>query len=83
MRVVHGLELDARVGAVPRRLSEEVLEGLEHLLEKVALDETCLKHAQAEGGGDGGEGNGGELGGVGGVVGGEIVAGLNKKEEQT
>ena len=44
MRVVHGLELDARVGAVPRGLVQQVLEGLQDLLEEVSLNKTSLEH---------------------------------------
>merc|ERR1712066_152666 len=42
--VVHRLELDAGVGAVPCCLCEQVLQGLQHLLEEVALDQTRLEH---------------------------------------
>ena len=42
--VVHGLELDTRVTAVPCGLLEQVLDGLQDLLEQTSLDKTCLKH---------------------------------------
>ena len=38
------LKLDAGIAAVPRGFVEQVLQGLEDLLEEVSLDETCLKH---------------------------------------
>ena len=44
VRAVHGLELDARVGAVPRGLVQQVLEGLQDLLEEVSLNKTSLEH---------------------------------------
>ena len=42
--VVHGLELDPAVGAVPGRLLQQVLDGLQHLLQQTSLDQTGLKH---------------------------------------
>ena len=44
VRVVHGLELDAGVGAVPRGLVQQVLQGLQNLLEEVSLNKTSLEH---------------------------------------
>ena len=46
VRVVHGLELDARVGAVPGGFLQQVLDGVQCLLEQTALDQTCLKHLE-------------------------------------
>ena len=44
VRVVHRLQLDAGVGAVPGGLLQQVLDGLQHLLQQTSLDQTCLKH---------------------------------------
>jgi len=42
--VVHSLELDPAVTAVPGGFLQQILQRFQHLLEQVALDETCLKH---------------------------------------
>ena len=44
VRVVHGLQLDAAVAAVPGRLLQQLLDGVQHLLQKTALDKSGLKH---------------------------------------
>ena len=44
MGVVHGLELDSTVTAVPSGFFQEILQRLQNLLEEVSLDETGLKH---------------------------------------
>ena len=42
--VVHRLQLDPGVGAVPGGLLQQVLDGLQHLLQQTSLDQTGLKH---------------------------------------
>ena len=42
--VIHRLQLDAGVGAVPGCLLQQVLDRLQHLLQQTSLDQTCLKH---------------------------------------
>ena len=44
--VVHGLELDAAVGTVPGGLLQQVLDGLQHLLQQTSLDQAGLKHCE-------------------------------------
>ena len=44
VRVVHGLQLDAAVAAVPGGLLQQLLDGVQHLLQKTALDKSGLKH---------------------------------------
>jgi hypothetical protein len=44
VRVVHGLELDAGVRAIPCGLVQQVLQWLQNLLEEVALNKPCFKH---------------------------------------
>jgi hypothetical protein len=44
VRVVHSLELDTTVAAVPGGFLKEILQGLQDLLEEISLDETGLKH---------------------------------------
>ena len=44
VRVVHGLQLDAAVATVPGGLLQQLLDRVQHLLEKTALDESGLKH---------------------------------------
>ena len=44
VRVVHGLELDPTVAAVPGGFLQEILQGLQDLLQEISLDETGLKH---------------------------------------
>ena len=50
MRKLFYLELDAGVGAVPGGLVEEVLQGLEHLLQEVSLHKPGLEHLGRLGG---------------------------------
>ena len=42
--VVHSLQLDAAVAAVPGRLLQQLLDRVQHLLQKTALDESGLEH---------------------------------------
>ena len=42
--VVHGLELNAGVCAVPCGFVEEILEGLQNLFQEVSLDKSGFKH---------------------------------------
>lgn len=57
VRVVHGLQLDPRVGAVPRRLVQQVLDGLQDLLEEAPLHEAGFEHGGGCVGGSGGDGD--------------------------
>lgn len=42
--IVHGLNLDARIRAFEGRLGQEVLYGLQDLLQDRALSQSCLEH---------------------------------------
>merc|ERR1719347_858600 len=42
--VVHGLKLNASIAAIPGGLIEQILQGLEDLLQEVSLDKSGLKH---------------------------------------
>merc|ERR1719347_1924860 len=42
--VVHGLKLNASIAAIPGGLIEQVLQGLQNLLQEVSLDKSGLKH---------------------------------------
>ena len=44
VRAVHRLQGEAVAGAVEVGVGDEILDGLEHLLEEGTLDETSLKH---------------------------------------
>ena len=44
VRAVHGLQAHAAARAVPRRLVEQVLDGLHHFLQKRTFDQTRFEH---------------------------------------
>merc|ERR1719186_1541616 len=44
VRIVHGLQLDTTVAAIPSGFFQEVLQGLQNLLQQISLDKTSLKH---------------------------------------
>ena len=46
--VVHGLQLDAAVATVPGRLFQQLLDRVQHLLQKTALDKSSLEHLDCQ-----------------------------------
>lgn len=44
VRIVHGLELDAGIGAIKRGLGDEVLDGLNHAFQDGTLGELGFEH---------------------------------------
>lgn len=64
MRRVHRLESEAVLRAVEVGIGDEVLDGLEHLLQEGTLDETGLKHRH-----EWGESVGGRVGAGGTIAG--------------